>query len=120
LAGQSDGVHRNRGVSRPGNDERRPGRGGVAVEQLNIHPEATAPDGQSASTRHLHAERGPRHPSWCTGFPSVRPLLRRIDVPAIWDRQRKAWAVPTTRLDDVLVAAEHIDSRFVTVAEVAA
>lgn len=88
-----------------------------AVEQPGSWHQGTAPQGQHAFCRTLHVEVGPRHTAWCSGG-RVRPLLDRIGVPTVYDRQRRAWAVPTARLDEVLVAAEHSERRFVTVAEV--
>jgi hypothetical protein len=70
---------------------------------------------RDAGCKTLHVEVGPRHTSWCQGSPPIHPLLRRLDVPTMYDRDRRAWAVPTNRLDDVLVAAEHTERRFVTV-----
>lgn len=46
-------------------------------------------------------------------------MLRELGIPTMWDRQRQAWAVPSNRLDDVLVYAEHVDGRFVTFEAVA-
>lgn len=104
----------------PGNDERRPARGGDSVGQHNNHANSSANGRRNAACRDFHAERGNRHTSWCWGTPSVRPVLREMGVPTMWDRQRQAWAIPTNRLDDVLVYAEHVDRRFVTVSEAAA
>ncbi len=69
--------------------------------------------------RTLPAERGLRFTSWCSGSQSPRPLLDEVGVPRIYDRRRGAWAIPTARLAEVLVYAEQIDRRFVTVQEVA-
>ncbi|MDP9417224.1 MAG: hypothetical protein M3P48_05185 [Actinomycetota bacterium] len=87
---------------------------GVAVKQPGSCNHGTAPRRQDASPRTLHVEVGPRYTSWCYGG-RIRPLLKRVGVPTMYDRQRKAWAVPTDRLDDVLVVAEHTEKRFVTV-----
>ncbi len=95
-----------------------------AVELLNVpggHAHGTATHEQKscdAGCKTLHVKVGPRHTSWCQGSPPVRPLLRQLDVPAMWDRDRQAWAIPTNRLDDVLAAAEYHQRRFVTVCEV--
>ncbi len=96
----------------------RPNKVGTGAVMAGGHDERTAPRRQDASPRVLHVEVGPRHTSWCYGG-RVRPLLKRVGVPTMYDRQRKAWAVPTDRLDDVLVVAEHTEKRFVTVEAVA-
>ncbi len=95
----------------------RPQKETGAVEQPGSCDHDTAPRPQDASPRTLHAVVGPRNTSWCYGA-RVRPLLKRVGVPTMYDCQRDAWAVPTDRLDDVLVAAEHAEARFVTVAGV--
>ncbi len=96
----------------------RPQKETSAVEQPGSCDHGTAPRRQDASPRVLHVEVGPRHTSWCYGG-RVRPLLDRVGVPTMYDRLRRAWAVPTDRLDDVLVVAEHTEKRFVTVGVVA-
>jgi hypothetical protein len=93
------------------------GTGAVMIEP-GRQSHGTAPSRQNTSCRSLHVEVGPRHTSWCHGG-RVRQLLDRVGVPTMYDRARRAWAVPTNRLDDVLVVAEHTEKRFVTVEAVA-
>lgn len=102
----------------------RPARSGTGaiVSMPGRHNHATAPtwrNAPDAGCRSLHAQRGPRHTSWCQGNPAVRPLLARLGVPTMYNRPRRAWAFATARLDEVLVYAEHIEKRFVTVEDVA-
>ena len=78
------------------------------------HSHGSASGRQNASCRTLHAEVGPKRTSWLRGG-QVRQLADRAGVPTMYDRGRRAWAVPTDRLDDVLAVAEHVERRRVTV-----
>ncbi|SDY84809.1 hypothetical protein SAMN05661080_04797 [Modestobacter sp. DSM 44400] len=94
---------------------------GAVLNMPGGHAHGTASRRQNqpdAGCKTLHVEIGPKRTSWCRGG-RVRELLARAAVPTVFDRARRAWAVPTNRVDDVLVVAEHTERRFVTVEEVA-
>lgn len=93
---------------------------GAVVSEPGRLDHGTAPGRQNArdaGCKTLHVEVGPRNTSWCRGG-RVRELLGRAVVPTMYDRARRAWAVPTNQLDAVLVVAEHSERRFVTVEDV--
>lgn len=85
-----------------------------AVKMPGRQAHGTAPQRQNASCRILNVEVGPRSTSWCHGG-RVRQLLDRVGVPTMYDRQRRAWAVPTDRLGAVIAGAERTERRTVTV-----
>ena len=70
-----------------------------------------------ASARRLHIEKGPRHTAWLHGG-RLKPLCEHANVPHLWDHALKTWRIPNGRVDDLIVYAEHVDGRFVTVEEV--
>jgi hypothetical protein len=67
-----------------------------------------------SSARRLHVEKGPRHTAWLYGG-RLKQLCEHANVPHLYDHSLKTWRISARRVDDLIVYAEHIEGRFVTV-----